>query len=154
MLQVGKNAPNFCLPDADMKMVSLSSFKNKKNIVFYFYPKDDTAGCTTQALELSDLGDQFAKFNTVILGVNRDDCISHASFRDKHGITIRLLSDNDNETCKKYDVLQKKEINGEIKICFTRSTFIIDKQGVLRHTFYAISVKNHATRILEAIKNI
>ena len=66
MLQVGKKAPNFCLPDADMKMVSLSSFKNKKNIVLYFYPKDDTAGCTTQALELSDLGDQFAKFNTVI----------------------------------------------------------------------------------------
>ncbi|MBA0922384.1 MAG: peroxiredoxin [Nitrosospira sp.] len=154
MLQVGESAPNFYLPDADMKMVSLSSFKNKKNIVLYFYPKDDTPGCTAQALALSDLEDHFAKFNTVILGVSRDDCISHGSFRDKHGITIRLLSDNDNETCKKYDVLQKKEINGEIKICFTRSTFIIDKQSVLRHIFYGVSVQNHATRILEAIKNI
>lgn len=153
MLEVEQNAPNFCLPDADMEMVSLSSFKNKK-IVFYFYPKDDTPGCTTQALELSDSEDQFAKFNTVILGISRDDCISHASFRDKHGISSRLLSDNEGEICEKHGVLQKKEINVEIKICFTRSTFIIDKQSVLRHIFYGVSVQNHATRILEAIKNI
>ena len=154
MLEVEQNAPNFCLPDADMEMVSLSSFKNKKNIVLYFYPKDDTPGCTTQALELSDLEDQFAKFNTVILGISRDDCLSHGSFCDKHGITLLLLSDNDGETCEKYGILQKKEINGEMKVCFTRSTFIIDKNGILRHIFYGIGVQNHATRILWLIKSI
>lgn len=154
MLQAGQTAPDLNLPDADMEMVSLSSFKSRKNLVLYFYLKDDTPGCTTQALELSDLEDKFTKLDTVVLGVSRDDCLSHGSFCDKHGITVRLLSDSESEACKKYDVLQEKKVNGETKICVLRSTFIIDKQGVLRHALYGVSTHNHATEVLRLIKEI
>ena len=152
MLQIGQAAPDFCLPDADMQMVSLSSFRGKKNLVLYFYPKDDTPGCTMQALELSDLEDEFARFDTLILGVSRDDCLMHGSFRDKHGISVRLLSDCESEACKKYSVLQEKETSGEIRRCVLRSTFIIDKQGLLRHVLYGVSARNHAAEVLNLVK--
>lgn len=154
MLQAGQTAPDLDLPDADMEMVSLSSFKSRKNLVLYFYLKDDTPGCTTQALELSDLEDKFTKLDTVVLGVSRDDCLSHGSFRDKHGITVRLLSDSESEACKEYDVLQEKNVNGETKTCVLRSTFIIDKQGVLRHALYGVSPHNHAAEVLRFIKEV
>jgi len=154
MLQAGQTAPDLYLPDADMEMVRLSSFKSRKNLVLYFYSKDDTPGCTAQALEFSDLEDKFANLDTVVLGVSRDDCLSHGSFRDKHGITVRLLSDSESEACKKYDVLQEKEVNGETKIGILRSTFIIDKHGVLQHALYGVSVHNHATEVLRLIKEV
>ena len=154
MLQVGEIAPDINLPDADMEMVRLSSYKNKKNLVLYFYPKDDTPGCTTQAVEFSDLEDKFTDIDTVILGVSRDDCLSHGSFRDKHGITVRLLSDSESEACKKYDVLREKEINGESKTGILRSTFIIDMHGVLQHVLYGVNARNHATEILHLIKEL
>ena len=154
MLQAGQTAPDLDLPDADMEMVSLSSFKSRKNLVLYFYLKDDTPRCTTQALELSDLEDKFTKLDTVVLGVSRNDCLSHGSFRDKHGITVRLLSDSESEACKEYDVLQEKNVNGETKTCVLRSTFIIDKQGVLRHTLYGVSPHNHAAEVLRLIKEV
>lgn len=154
MLQAGQTAPDLDLPDADMEMVSLSSFKSRKNLVLYFYSKDDTPGCTAQALEFSDLEDKFENLDTVVLGVSRDDCLSHGSFRDKHGITVRLLSDSESEACKKYDVLQEKEVNGETKIGILRSTFIIDKHGVLQHALYGVSAHNHATEVLRLIKEV
>lgn len=154
MLQAGQTAPDLYLPDADMEMVRLSSFKSRKNLVLYFYSKDDTPGCTAQALEFSDLEDKFANLDTVVLGVSRDDCLSHGSFRDKHGITVRLLSDSESEACKKYDVLQEKNVNGETKIGILRSTFIIDKHGVLQHALYGVSVHNHATEVLRLIKEV
>lgn len=154
MLQAGQTAPDLYLPDADMEMVRLSSFKKRKNLVLYFYSKDDTPGCTAQALEFSDLEDKFANLDTVVLGVSRDDCLSHGSFRDKHGITVRLLSDSESEACKKYDVLQEKNVNGETKIGILRSTFIIDKHGVLQHVLYGVSVHNHATEVLRLIKEV
>jgi len=154
MLQVGEIAPDINLPDADMEMVRLSSYKNKKNLVLYFYPKDDTPGCTAQALEFSDLEDKFTDINTVILGVSRDDCLSHGSFRDKHGITVRLLSDSESEACKKYDVLREKEINSESKTGILRSTFIIDMQGVLKHVLYGVNARNHAAEVLHLIKEL
>ena len=137
-----------------MEMVRLSSYKNKKNLVLYFYPKDDTPGCTAQALEFSDLEDKFTDINTVILGVSRDDCLSHGSFRDKHGITVRLLSDSESEACKKYDVLREKEINSESKTGILRSTFIIDMQGVLKHVLYGVNARNHAAEVLHLIKEL
>ncbi len=152
MLQAGQTAPDLDLPDADMEMVSLSSFKYRKNLVLYFYLKDDTPGCTAQAMEFSDLEDKFANLDTVVLGVSRDDCLSHGSFRDKHGITVRLLSDSESEACKIYDVGQEKEVNGETKIGILRSTFIIDKHGVLQHALYGVSAHNHATAVLRLIK--
>lgn len=154
MLQVGQTAPDLDLPDADMAMVSLSSFRGRKNLVLYFYLKNDTLGCTTQALEFSDLEDKFTELDTVVLGVSRDDCLSHGSFRDKHGITIRLLSDSESVACKKYEVLQEKKVNGKTKICVLRSTFIIDKQAVLRHVLYGVSTHNHAKVVLRLVKGV
>ena len=154
MLQAGQTAPDLDLPDADMEMVSLSSFKNRKNLVLYFYSKDDTPGCTAQALEFSDLEDKFANLDTVVLGVSRDDCLSHGSFRDKHGITVRLLSDSESEACKKYDVLQEKNVNGETKIGILRSTFVIDPEGVIRYVEYGVAPKAHAAQMLERIREM
>ena len=154
MLLVGEIAPDITLPDADMEMVSLSGYRNKKNVVLYFYPKDDTPGCTVQALEFSALKDKFADCDTVIFGISRDDCLSHGSFRDKHDITVCLLSDSKNEACTKYDVLRDTEINGEMKSGILRSTFIIDTHGVLKHVLYSVKARNHAVEILHLIKEL
>ena len=154
MLLVGEMAPDITLPDADMEMVSLSNYRNKKNVVLYFYPKDDTPGCTVQALEFSALKDKFADYDTVIFGISRDDCLSHGSFRDKHDITVCLLSDSKNEACAKYDVLRDTEINGEMKAGILRSTFIIDVHGVLKHVLYSVKARNHAVEILHLIKEL
>ena len=154
MLQIGQAAPDFCLPDADMEMVSLSSFRGKKNLVLYFYPKDDTLGCTAQALELSDLEDEFARFDTVVFGISRDDCLTHGSFRDKHGIAVRLLSDCESEACRKYEVLQEKEMSGETKLCVVCSTFVIDKHGILQYALYGASSQNRAAEILGLVKEV
>lgn len=154
MLLVGEMAPDITLPDADMEMVSLSNYRNKKNVVLYFYPKDDTPGCTVQALEFSALKDKFADCDTVIFGISRDDYLSHGSFRDKHDITVCLLSDSKNEACTKYDVLRDTEINGEMKAGILRSTFIIDVHGVLKHVLYSVKARNHAVEILHLIKEL
>jgi peroxiredoxin Q/BCP len=151
MLQPGSPAPDFTLPDADMEMVKLSKLKGK-TVVLYFYPKDDTPGCTVQAIEFSDLEEEFSAAGAVVLGVSRDDCISHAGFRDKHGLAINLLSDEDGKVCEKYGVWQEKEKDGIKKMGIVRSTFVIDKEGVLRHVQYGVSPKGHAAEILNMIK--
>ncbi|MET0094023.1 MAG: peroxiredoxin, partial [Sedimenticola sp.] len=93
MLKPGDSAPNFELPNADLEMTQLADFAGKRNLVLYFYPKDDTPGCTIEALEFSDLVDEFNELDTEVLGISRDNCLSHGAFRDKHGLAIRLLAD-------------------------------------------------------------
>ncbi|HEX6008364.1 MAG TPA: peroxiredoxin, partial [Burkholderiales bacterium] len=129
MLQPGAPAPTFDLPDADMNMVSLESFRNHHNVVLYFYPKDGTPGCTMEAIDFSDLDDEFKSLKTVVLGVSMDDCLSHGSFRDKHGLCVQLLADVEGEVCRKYGVLQEKENDGKRRLGILRSTFIIDRKG-------------------------
>lgn len=153
MLQIGSPAPDFTLPDADMEMVKLSKLKGK-TVVLYFYPKDDTPGCTLEAIEFSDLDEEYAKHDAVVLGVSRDDCMSHADFRDKHGLTVNLLSDVDGKVCDKYGVWQEKEKDGVRKMCLQRSTFLIDRNGVLRHLLYGVNPKGHAQEILNLIKEL
>lgn len=153
MLQIGTTAPDFSLPDADMEMVKLSRFRGKK-VVLYFYPKDDTPGCTTEAIEFSDLEDEFTRHNTIILGISKDDCNSHAAFRDKHGIAVNLLSDVDGRICSKYGVWQEKEKDGIRKMGIVRSTFVINPEGVLCHAQYGVVAKGHATEILNLIKTL
>lgn len=153
MLQIGSPAPDFTLPDADMEMVKLSKLKGK-TVVLYFYPKDDTPGCTLEAIEFSDLDEEYAKHEAVVLGVSRDDCMSHADFRDKHGLTVNLLSDVDGKVCDKYGVWQEKEKDGVRKMCLQRSTFLIDRNGVLRHLLYGVNPKGHAQEILNLIKEL
>lgn len=152
MLQVGTPAPTFDLPDADLETVSLASFRGERNVVLYFYPKDDTPGCTIESIGFSDLQDAFEELGTVVLGVSMDDCVSHGSFRDKHGLSVRLLADTDGEVCSAYGVLVEKESEGRKRIGILRSTFVIDRQGVLRHAMYGVSARGHAAEVLALLK--
>ncbi|MDO9190970.1 MAG: peroxiredoxin, partial [Sulfurimicrobium sp.] len=111
MPEIGQPAPAFRLPDSDMEMLGLKDFKGK-NLILYFYPKDDTPGCTIQAIEFSELEEDLGHLDTEVLGISRDDCISHAAFRDKHGLSVRLLADTEGEMCEKYGVWQEKEKDG------------------------------------------
>jgi peroxiredoxin Q/BCP len=153
-LQVGMEAPHFELPDADMEEFRLVAQQGKQNVVLYFYPKDDTPGCTMEANEFSDLDVEFAKLDTQVVGISRDDCISHASFRDKYGLSVLLLADPEARVCRKYGVMYEKEVDGHKKHCIQRSTFIIDKQGKLRHVLYAVHAHGHAQEILKLIKEM
>jgi peroxiredoxin Q/BCP len=154
MLQVGTHAPVFELPDASMEMIQLSSFRGKKNVVLYFYPKDDTPGCTIQAIGLSDRETDFAGHDTVVFGISRDDYLSHASFRDKHGLTVQLLSDTEGEVSRKYGVVTEKKIDGAARQCIRRSTFIIDKKGVLKHVLHDVSPREHADEVLKLVRDM
>ncbi len=154
MLRAGQPAPGFDLPDADMQAVSLDGFRNRSNVVLYFYPKDDTPSCTMQAIDFSDMLDQFNALATVVLGVSMDDCLSHGSFRDKHGLAMQLLADVDGEVCRNYGVLHEKEHDGNRKICIQRSTFIIDKHGMLRHALYGVGPRGHAAEVLGLIRKL
>lgn len=153
-LTAGMDAPQFQLADADMVAFSLAAQRGVKNIVLYFYPKDDTTGCTIEANEFSALDDDFAALDTQVVGVSRDDCLSHASFRDKYGLSVLLLADTESVVCKKYGVLYDKEVDGHKKVSIQRSTFIIDKSGKLRHALYAVHVHGHAEEILKLIKEM
>lgn len=154
VLKTGQPAPLFSLPDADMETVELAQFLGKMNVVLYFYPKDGTPGCTLQATDFSDHEDEFARQDCVVLGVSPDDCLRHADFRDQHGVSIRLLADTEAEVCRKYGVAHEKESNGLRKVCITRSTFIIDKQGTVRHVFCGVNPRGHAAEVLSLIKSL
>jgi len=137
-----------------MQPVSLSSFRGRKNVVLYFYPRDGTPGCTLEAADFSDHEDQFVRHGCVIIGVSRDDCLSHAAFRDKNGLSINLLSDPEGEVCRMYGVLQEKETEGVRRVCLVRSTFVIDKRGVIRHVAYGVNPKRHAAEIFDVVRKL
>ena len=153
-LVTGIEAPHFELPDSDMQTFSLASQQGRKNVVLYFYPRDDTPGCTLEANEFSALEEEFAKLDSIVIGVSRDDCLSHASFRDKYGLSVLLLSDPDARICKRYGVMYEKEVDGQKKMSIKRSTFVIDKHGKLRHVMYGVTAHGHAQEILNLIKDI
>jgi peroxiredoxin Q/BCP len=153
MLNVGDPAPDFDLPDAEMEMVSLASFRGKLRVILYFYPKDDTPGCTLEAIDFSERDDEFRRRDAVVLGISLDDCLSHGSFRDKHGLAVQLLADTEAEACQRYGVLYEKQLDdGRRKRCIQRSTFIIDKQGRLAHVMYGVNARGHAAEVLALIK--
>ncbi len=154
MLEPGQPAPEFALPDADMQTVDLSAFKGKKNVVLYFYPKDGTPGCTMVTTDFSDHEDQFQKHDCVVLGVSRDDCLTHADFRDRNGVTISLLSDTEGEVSRMYGVIQEKETEGVRRECMVRSTFVIDKKGVIRHVTYGVNPRGHAAQVFDLVKRL
>lgn len=154
MLKAGDAAPDFELPDADMDIVRLSDYKGEHSVVLYFYVRDDTPGCTTEAIEFSDLENRFEAHGCMVLGVSRDDCISHGVFRDKHGIGVRLLADKDCVACRDYGVLVEKEVDGVVRQGVQRSTFVIDRQGVVRHALYGVTAKGHAADVLQLVKEL
>ena len=151
MLQPGQAAPGFELPDADMNAVTLASFRSH-TVVLYFYPRDDSPGCTIEAIAFSELDDEFARLKTVVLGVSMDDCMSHGAFSDKHGISVPLLADMEGEVCSQYGVLQEKALEGRMKTCIQRSTFVIDRNGTVKHALYGVSPRGHAEAVLNLVK--
>jgi thioredoxin-dependent peroxiredoxin len=167
MLHVGSTAPSFELPDARMEMIQLSSFRGKKNVVLYFYPRDGTPVCTREAIEFSDNEEEFSECDTVVMGVSRDDWMVHEEFCDKHGISVRLLSDTDCEVSRKYEVMMEHSANGtdiangangapregtQEKV--RRCTFIIDKKGVLRHILHDMNPREHVGNVLGLVRQI
>jgi len=152
MLKTNTNAPNFNTTNQNNNAVNLTDFKNKKNIILYFYPKDDTPGCTIEANQFTDLVDDFTKHDTIILGVSKDDAKSHQAFINKFNLKIDLLADIDGSLCEAYGVWQEKEKNGVKKMGIVRSTFIIDKSGTLVDVEYGVAAEGHAALVLEKIK--
>jgi peroxiredoxin len=153
MLQTGDQAPGFSLPDADMERVSSADLLREGTLVLCFYPKDDTPGCTMEALEFSDLQPEFEACGAVLVGISRDSCASHGAFRDKYGLTMRLLADIDGEACNAYGVLREREKNGNRRVGVVRTTFVIGQDGIIRHALYDVTPKGHAEGVLELIRN-
>ena len=154
MLQVGQPAPDFSLPDADMEMFDFASLRNKKHAVVFFYPKDGTPYCTQEAIDFSDHEAEFNRLGCEVIGISRDDCLAHAEFRDKNGLSIRLLADVEGEVCRKFGVAHFREKDGQRKLTIVRSTFIIDRQGILRHAMYDVSAKGHAAEVFKRVKEL
>ena len=154
MLQAHDNAPNISTVNELNESISLHDFHGKKNVVLYFYPKDDTSGCTIEATQFTALAEEFSQLDTVIIGVSKDDCDSHQAFIKKYDLKVMLLADTSGELCNAYGVWQEKEKNGIKKMGIVRSTFIIDKQGRLADVDYGVTPDGHAQRGLETIRKI
>lgn len=153
-LKQGDRAPAFELLDADFNPVSYAGLRGHSKLVVYFYPRDDTPGCTTEALEFSELETDFRENDALVLGVSRDDCMTHGTFRDKHGLAVQLLSDVDGDVCRSYGVIEQKEYEGQRRECIRRSTFVIDRRGVVQHALYGVSPRGHAAEVLQLIKEM
>ncbi|PIC00350.1 peroxiredoxin [Caulobacter sp. X] len=152
MLQPGDKAPDFDLP-TDTGRVSLSALKGK-NIVLYFYPKDDTAGCTSEALQFSSEVEEFQKLGAVIIGVSKDSVASHAKFRAKHDLTIELAADPMGDVVEAYGAWVEKSMYGRKYMGIDRSTFLIDREGVVREVWRKVKVPGHIKAVMNAAKAI
>ncbi len=135
-------------------MMELSSYRGKKNVVLYFYPRDGTPACTIQAIGFSDREHEFNKLDTIVFGVSRDDVLSHQAFRDEHGLSVQLLADTEQEVGRLYEVIEDKIVDGHPKACLQRSTFVIDKNGVVRHIMQDVNPRAHVSEVLEICKSL
>ena len=151
--QIGDKVANFSCPATSDKTISLSDLQGK-NIVLYFYPKDSTPGCTTEGQNFRDLYEQFCQLDTIILGVSRDSIRRHENFKAKQAFPFELLSDEDESLCKQFDVIKLKKLYGKEHLGIERSTFLIDKTGVLRKEWRKVKVKGHVDEVLEALKEL
>jgi len=152
-LNEGDNAPDFCMPDQNEKQVCLKDYKGK-NIVLYFYPKDNTPGCSLEAMMFTKYKPEFEKQNTTILGVSKDSCDSHRTFIEKKNLNLTLISDTDKEIQDKYGVWQLKKFMGKEFMGTVRSTFLIDKDGEIKKIWEKVSVKGHAEKVLDEVKKL
>ena len=146
-------APDFSAPATGDQTLSLSDFQGK-TLVLYFYPKDNTPGCTQEGQDFRDLHAEFQAAGAQILGVSRESIRSHENFKAKFEFPFELLSDPDETLCKAYDVMKEKNMYGRKYMGVERSTFVIDPQGMLRHEWRKVKVKGHAQAVLDAVKSI
>lgn len=149
-IKIGIKVPSFSLPATGDQNISIDDFIGK-NVVVYFYPKDNTPGCTTESQNFRDLHADFTTENTVILGISRDSIKSHNNFKNKHALPFDLLSDTDEVACKIFDVIKMKNMYGKQHLGIERSTFLIDSKGVLRQEWRKVRVKGHIDAVLEAV---
>jgi len=152
MLDVGKKAPDFSLLNQDEKKISLKDFIGQK-VVLYFYPKDNTSGCTKEACSFSDDLPKFSKIDAVILGVSPDSVKSHKKFSEKYKLKFDLLADDEKKVVEKYGVWKEKSIYGRKYMGVERTTFIIDENGKIKKIFNKVKVDGHNKEVLEALKD-
>lgn len=148
MLEAGARAPEFTLPDKDGNPVSLSDFAGKK-VVLYFYPRDNTPGCTRQACAFAGAYEEFKKINAVVIGVSKDSMASHQKFAEKHGLPFILLSDPELTAIQAYGVWQEKKLYGKVSMGVVRSTFVINENGMIEKVMPKVKPDTNATEILE-----
>lgn len=152
-VQIGNPVPDFEVQATGDQTIKLSDFKGK-NIVLYFYPKDNTPGCTLEGQNFRDRMDEFNRWNAVILGVSRDTVTAHENFKAKHKFPFDLLADPDENLCSLYDVTKMKNMYGKKVLGIERSTFLIDKQGHLSCEWRKVKVKNHVDEVLEKLREL
>ena len=153
ILEVGKKAPHFELPNQDEETKTLDDYKGKW-LVTYFYPKDDTPGCTKEAIEFSELKKDFDDLNTVIFGISKDSLEKHEKFKKKHDLLVELISDVSGTICDNFGVWVEKSMYGKKYMGIERSTFLFDEELNLIKFWRKVKVKNHAKEVLESIKNL
>lgn len=152
-LQIGDNAPDFSMKIAQDKEVKLAELQGKF-IVLYFYPRDDTPGCTIEAGDFNKLKPEFEKLNAVIIGVSKDDLTSHDKFKSKYCLEFNLASDANSDTCEKYGVWSEKSMFGKKYMGVDRATFLIDKEGKIAYVWPKVQINGHAKEVLEKIAGL
>ena len=150
-MKIGSKLPKLKLPATGGKDISLADFKGKA-LVVYFYPKDNTPGCTQEGIDFRDLHKDFKKAGAEIVGISRDSVRSHENFAAKYKFTFPLLSDGDEAACKAFDTIKEKSLYGRKYMGVDRSTFLFDAKGVLKREWRSVKVKEHAAEVLDAVK--
>lgn len=153
-LTIDQAVPNFSAPATSETTFTLADYKGKKNLVIYFYPKDSTPGCTTEGQNFRDLYSDFQAADTEIFGVSRDSMKRHENFKAKQAFPFELISDEDEAVCKLFDVIKLKKNYGKEYMGIVRSTFLIDKEGVLRQHWDNVRVKGHVDEVLIAVQSL
>ena len=151
MPQIGDIAPDFTLPGTDGAEVTLSSLRPKA-VVLFFYPRDNTPGCTKEAIGFSALKDEFAAQNTIIFGISKDDMKSHHKFVEKQDLSVELLTDAESDVCEAYEVWKEKSMYGKTYMGIERSTFLIDGEGKIAQVWRKVKVPGHVEEVMEAAK--
>ncbi len=152
-LEVGDKAPNFTLPTDGGGEISLKNLKGKP-VVLYFYPKDDTSGCTAEACAFRDAMPDFSKTKAQIVGISRDSVASHDKFKKKYQLSFPLASDEDGKVCEAYGTWVEKSMYGRKYMGIDRSTFLIDGKGVIRGIWRKVKVPGHADEVLQAVRDL
>ncbi len=151
---VGEKVPDFKAPATGDQTIELAQFKGKRNVILYFYPKDSTPGCTKEGEAFRDHYAEFEQLDTVVLGVSRDSLKRHENFKAKYAFPFELLSDEDETLCQLFDVMKLKKNYGREYMGIERSTFLIDKRGVLQREWRKVKVKEHVEEVLAAVKEL
>ena len=151
MPEIGENAPDFTLPSTSGQDVTLSSLKPKA-VVLFFYPRDNTSGCTKEAIGFSELKETFAAENVEVFGLSKDDMKSHHKFVEKQDLTVELLTDADSDVCEAYDVWKEKSMYGKKFMGIERSTFLIDSEGKISRVWRKVKVPGHVDEVLDAVR--